>query len=196
MVHTSGYALDDILETETIRSLLRLLHQLHHLFTKTVCWSSIYNFYYKTIVRVQARPNTPFGQLFQAQNLAVLTELSEVANPSQQRQYFEGQKWVWAKATCILQVCCLCSPSLLPFCYMDWLDCPKAREKPEFTGKQGMFKTVLGNVGSQGPPGWGKASNEFQTCPAVVCHDNLSIWIPSMCCSRGNWLRCKTPFSE
>lgn len=90
MVHTSGYVLADILETEAIRLLLRLLHQQHHLFT--VCWSSIYNFYYKTIVWVQARPNTPFGQLFQAQNLAVLTELSEVANPSEQREHYQGQK--------------------------------------------------------------------------------------------------------
>lgn len=153
MVHASGYVLADILETETIQPLLRRLHQPHHLFTRTVCWSSIYNFYYKKIVWVQARPNTPFGQLFQAQNLAVLTEVSEVANPTQQRQCYQGQKWVQAKATCTLQVCCLCSPSL---CYVHWLGCPKVREKTEFTGKQGMLKTVLGTVGSNlavpGPP--------------------------------------------
>lgn len=110
MVHASGYVLADILETENIRPLLRRLHQPHHLFTRTVCWSSIYNCYYKTIGWVQSRPNTLFGQLFQAQNL---TEPSEVANPSQQSWYYQGEKLVWAKAARILQVCCLCFPSLL-----------------------------------------------------------------------------------
>lgn len=196
MVHTSGSVLADIPETETVRPLLRLLHQLHYLFTRTVCQSSIYNFYYKTIIWVQARPNTPFGQLFQVQNLAVLTGLSEVANPSQQRQHFEGQKWIRAKVTCILQVCFLCSPSLPPSCNMDWLHYPNVREKPEFTGKQGMLKTVLGHVGSQGPPGRGRAPNVLKTCTVAVPHDKLSICIPSRCYSRGKWLRCKTPFSK
>lgn len=172
MVHASGYVLAEILETEIIRPPLRLLHQPHHLFTRTVCWSSIYNCYYKTIGWVQSRPNTLFGQLFQAQNLI---ELSEVANPSQQRWYYQGQKLVWAKAACILQVCCLCFPS---FCYMDWLGCPKLREKPEFTGKQGMSKTVLGIVRSQGPPGSAWPSIGFKTCTVTVQQDDLSIVFP------------------
>lgn len=149
MVQTSGYVLAAILETETIRPLLRLLHQLHHLFTKTVCCSSIYNFYYKTIVWVQARPNTPSGQLFQAQSLAVLTELSEEANPSQQRQYYQGEKWVLAKATCIPQVCCLCSHSLPSVTRADWA-VPMLERNQSSQGSRGCSKLSWEMWGARG----------------------------------------------
>lgn len=46
--------------------------RLHHFITKTLCWRSIYNFYYKTIAWIQARTNTPFWQPFKPENLAVL----------------------------------------------------------------------------------------------------------------------------
>lgn len=175
MVHTSGYVLADILETETIRLLLRLLHQQHHLFT--VCWSSIYNFYYKAIVWVQARPNTPFGQLFQAQNLAVLTELSEVANPSQQRQHYQGQKGYGLKPPAFSRCALL---SLPPFSrWTDWA-LPMLERSQSSLGSRGCSKLSWELWGAT----W--VSNEFKMCTVAVQHDNLSVCAPSICCSRGN----------